>query len=294
MGFDDKYNRIKSLVSEEIALTEQKMTENIRLSETLNTALKNFLNAPSKRIREVLPILYIKANGKNLNKNQIEVLSVIELVHNASLIHDDIIDKSPIRRGQETVSHKFGSKTAVITGDYLLAIALDKLCEIGNNEVIKQFAKTIRQMCIGEINQNYLRFKKSTIEDYLEKTKNKTAYLFETAFLTCAMLDKDKIYDLNRLSCLGLNIGTAFQIRDDLINIMNTDSSKPSNSDIEAGIYNAPVILGTEADNYASGIEKTKVLLNNYIEKAKKETSLLPDNGYTDAIYECLELLNDV
>lgn len=294
MSFQQEYQVIKQSVSTEIDLVEQKMVENISLSEPLNSSLKKFLLGKSKRLREVLPILYIKALGKSLNNEQLDVLSIVEIVHNASLIHDDIIDESPLRRGQKTLSFEFGSKLAVISGDYLLSVALEKLCKIANAEIIKQFSQTIKNMCVGEVKQNYARFQKGTLEDYIEKTKNKTAYLFETAFLTCATADTISDYDLKSLSRLGLAIGIAFQIRDDLLNMIETDKSKPTNSDIEAGIYNAPVIFGSEADNYASGIEKTKGLLNNYIEQAKKELELLPENSYSSALYRCLELLNNV
>ena len=294
MSFQQEYQVIKQSVSAEIDLVEQKMVKNISLSEPLNSSLKKFLLGKSKRLREVLPILYIKALGKSLNNEQLEVLSIVEIVHNASLIHDDIIDESPLRRGQKTLSFEFGSKLAVISGDYLLSVALEKLCKIANVEIIKQFSQTIKNMCVGEVKQNYARFQKGTLEDYIEKTKNKTAYLFETAFLTCATADTISDYDLKSLSRLGLAIGIAFQIRDDLLNMIETDKSKPTNSDIEAGIYNAPVIFGSEADNYASGIEKTKGLLNNYIEQAKNELKLLPENSYSLALYRCLELLNNV
>lgn len=294
MSFQQDYQLIKQTVSTEINFVENKMVENISLSEPLNSSLKKFLLGKSKRIREVLPILYVKSFGKSLNENQLEVLSIVEIVHNASLIHDDIIDESDLRRGQKTVSFEFGSKLAVIAGDYLLSLALEKLCKIANVDIIKQFAATIKNMCVGEVEQNYARFKKGTIEDYIEKTKNKTAYLFETAFLTCAMADGNSQYDLKSLSRLGLAIGIAFQIRDDLLNMTDVDNSKPANSDINSGIYNAPVILGSESDNYASGIEKTKGLLNNYIEQAKNELKLLPENSYSLALYRCLELLNNV
>lgn len=294
MSFQQEYQVIKQSVSTEIDLVEQKMVESISLSEPLNSSLKKFLLGKSKRLREVLPILYIKALGKSLNNEQLDVLSIVEIVHNASLIHDDIIDESPLRRGQKTLSFEFGSKLAVISGDYLLSVALEKLCKIANAEIIKQFSQTIKNMCVGEVKQNYARFQKGTLEDYIEKTKNKTAYLFETAFLTCATADTISDYDLKSLSRLGLAIGIAFQIRDDLLNMIETDKSKPTNSDIEAGIYNAPVIFGSEADNYASGIEKTKGLLNNYIEQAKNELKLLPENSYSLALYRCLELLNNV
>ena len=294
MSFNEQYKNIKQLAISEINIIEQKMIEDINLQEPLNSFLKDFLLAPSKRIREVLPVLYFKALNKNLNQKQLDMLSIIEIVHNASLIHDDIIDESTLRRGNKTVSYQFGNKLGVITGDYLLSLALGKLCKIGNIPVIEKCSDTIKKMCIGEVNQNFSRFKIGTLDDYIEKTKNKTAYLFELSLLSVAMLDETSKYNMANLSNFALNTGIAFQIRDDILNMLNTDKSKPNNNDIENGIYNAPVILGNKEDNYTSGIEKTKGLLNNYIEQAGNEIKLLPDNKYKLALEEFLELLCNV
>ena len=218
---------------------------------------------------------------------------MIELIHNASLIHDDIIDNSEIRRGIKTLCKEFDNKLAVISGDYILAIAMEKLAKIENIHILHKLSQTIRQMCLGEINQNFDRFKIGTIENYIEKTKNKTAYLFESSIVCSAMLSK-KQHNFENITNLGLDIGIAFQIRDDIINMNKIDSSKPSNNDIKEGIFNAPIILGNKSDNYHSGIEKTKVLLNNYIESAENKIKILPNNIYKSALEEFLELLSNV
>lgn len=293
MSFNEKYSKIKNLAQDEIKTIEENMVAQIQTREPLKSSLVNFLTAPAKRIRPVLAILYIKALGEELNSKQLEHLTVVEMVHNASLIHDDIIDESKIRRGEETINESFGNKLGVISGDYILALSMEKLANIGEVELIKDFSQTIRQMCIGEINQNFDRFKVGTIEDYIEKTKNKTAHLFEIALTGCAKLGSTQ-QDIAKVSELGLNIGIAFQIRDDLINMTNSDSSKPSNNDFKDGIYTAPIILGDKSDNYTTGIEKTKVLLNNYLQSAKKQMNTLPENEYKKALEEFLELLNNV
>lgn len=293
MNFNEKYKKIKNLALRELATIEENMDAQINIREPLRFSLRKFLLAPAKRIRPLLAILYTKALGEELNQKQLEHLTVVEMVHNASLIHDDIIDESKIRRGIETINADFDNKLAVISGDYILALSMEKLANIGDIELIKDFSKTIRQMCIGEINQNFDRFKVGSIEDYIEKTKNKTAHLFEIALTGCMKLS-DNQHNLEKIRELGLNIGIAFQIRDDLINITNSDTSKPSNNDFEDGIYTAPIILGDKSDNYASGIEKTKVLLNNYLQGAKQQVATLPDNEYKNALEEFLELLKDV
>lgn len=292
MNFNEKYNSIKNLAKNEIEAIEENMISLIKTREPLNSALVKFLTAPAKRIRPLLAILYTKAQGKELNIKQLELLTIVELVHNASLIHDDIIDESKIRRNISTINADFGNKLAVISGDYILSLSMEKLTQIGNLELIQDFFQVIRHMCVGEINQNFDRYKIGTLEDYIEKTKNKTAYLFELALSGCERLGSDT--NIKKVSELGLNIGIAFQIRDDIINMTKSDSSKPTNNDYESGIYTAPIILGDKRDNYLSGIEKTKVLLNNYLQSAEQQIITLPKNEYKLALYEFLELLKHV
>ena len=291
MTFKDSYIKIKDLFQDELNKIESKILISIDVHEPLNTSIKDFLRAPSKRIRPVLGLLYMKAKGFEINENQLELLSAVEIVHNASLIHDDIIDECDIRRGEKNVSAKFGNKLGVISGDYLLALAMSKIACLKNPIILKVFSKTLEKMCIGEINQNFDRFKIGTIEDYIEKSKNKTAYLFETTIVCCELLNSNPNFKNEEFySDFAINFGIAFQIRDDLLNILKIDKSKPS-SDIEEGIYNAPIIYSESVENYTKGIEKTKNLLNNYIERAKICINNFDKNIYTSALQELLESL---
>lgn len=290
MDFNQEYSKIKQTLWSELSEIEKRMISDINIREPLNSHIKEFLLSPSKRIRSVIPILYTKALGQELNNGQFEVLSAVELVHNASLIHDDIIDESLLRRSKKTTCAQFGNKLAVIAGDYLLSEAMEKIITLNSKIILKNFTSTLKNMCIGEINQNFDRFKIGTIDEYIEKTKRKTAYLFATS-IKCCLLSGEKEYDYERAGVFGLNLGIAFQIRDDLINITKTDFQKPSGSDIKDGIYNAPVIYAGSVENYAAGIEKTKDLLNNYVEQAKLQVSFLPKNEFSRNINKFLELL---
>lgn len=292
MTFNEKYSKIKYLASDELKKIKENITSSIHTREPLKSHIVQFLTAPSKRIRPVLAILYTKALGQNLNTQQLELLTAIELVHNASLIHDDIIDESDLRRGQKTISAEFGNKLGVISGDYILSIAMEKIANLNSIDILKKFSITLNKMCQGEINQNFDRFKIGTIEDYIEKSKNKTAYLFETAMTSCAMLSQAS-GDISKINDFAMNVGIAFQIRDDLINFTKTDSSKPAENDLSEGIYTAPIIYSQNTKNYTKGIEKTKSLLNNYIEKAAKQLENLQDNEFTAALKNFLELLKN-
>ena len=296
MKFTEEYKNIKALAQDELSVIEGLMTERIDVREPLNTMLIKYLSGPSKRVRPVLGILLAKAHGETLSQKQLEFLAVIELIHNASLIHDDIIDECGIRRGNKTIGAEYNNKLAVISGDYILSVAMEMLNHIGNPELTGKVTQTVKQMCNGEINQDFDRFKIGTIENYLEKTKNKTAYLFETTLSGTMMLDEEtyNTYITDYISNLGLVIGTAFQIRDDLMNVISTDKDKPSKNDLKEGIYNAPVILGNPEDNYMSGIEKTKILLNNYTSTAADLIKCLPENKYSAALLKFSELLENV
>lgn len=292
MSFNEKYSNIKSLVHEELDIIEKNMVSGINVREPLNTFIREFLMLPSKRIRSVLPLLYLKADNQSVTPEQIQILTAIELIHNASLIHDDVIDNSDMRRAHKTLSNEFDNKLAVISGDYILSVVMQILTNLGSVELISKFSKTIEKMCVGEINQNFNRYKFGTIEDYIEKTKNKTAYLFEISFMAVLMFARKK-YDCEILSKFALDTGIAFQIRDDLLNLTDDDTSKPKNNDIEDGIYNAPVIYSGQTEDLTQGIEKTRVLLNNYIKSARANLTDLPDNEYKTALYDILELLNN-
>ena len=292
MKFNDEYKKIKELCTNELIKTEQSMYESISVKEPLQSYILDFLKSPSKRIRPVLCILYLKALGINITVKHYELFAGVELIHNASLIHDDIIDESDLRRGMKTISSEFGNKLGVVAGDYILSVAMEKIISLNNIGILLKFIQTIKKMCIGEINQNFDRFKIGTIENYIEKSKNKTAYLFETALLSSLMLCNND-YNSEKASDFALNFGIAFQIRDDLLNLSQTDSTKPVKNDITEGIYNAAVIYAQSVENYEEGIEKHSDLLNNYIQKAQSSLSVLKDNIYAQALMKFSELLKN-
>ncbi len=293
MSFNNKYENIKKLCKDELLIIEDIMVENIKVRKDLESNIINFLKSPSKRIRPLLSLLYLHSIGIEITKSHYEILAAIELMHNASLIHDDIIDQSDIRRGLKTISYKFGNKLGVICGDYILSTAMGLLISQNSIEIINLTTKTLKNMCMGEINQHFDRFKIGTIEKYIEKSKNKTGYLFQTVIQAPLILSKLSEDRIRIASEFGLNFGIAFQIRDDILNLLRDDKSKPYRSDLDDGIYTAPVIYAGSRENYLQGVEKAGCLLNNYIDKAKVNLQNLNKNDYSLALLKLLELLND-
>lgn len=283
-----KYQSILEVVKADIERVNANLVFDTGVKPALAHELEKFLQAPSKRIRSLVTILYLRASKMYLLPVHYELFTAVELMHNASLIHDDVIDESKLRRNRKTLNDKFNNQLAVISGDYLLGIALKKLAKINYTNIIEIFAETLQEMCMGEINQYFNRFKKTNLEKYIEKSSEKTASLFDAA-LKSAVILADETYTENA-SEFALNFGLAFQIRDDILNVLNKDKSKNS-TDIDDGIYNAPFIL---SDDLTVGIEKTKDLLNNYVNCALHCINDFEDSIYKAALRELLELIRNV
>lgn len=281
MSFNEQYSKIIETVKEEIEQVSRGLTEGINIQEPLKSKLFDILNAYSKHIRPLVSFLYLKALGLNIDRKQIILQTAVELVHNASLIHDDVIDESLARRNTKTINNEFDNKLAIITGDYLLSKALRDIAKLNSIPLIEMFSDTLACMTKGEINQQMNKFKMPTIKNYIEKTEQKTAKLFETAVCSSLMIANAK----EKANEFAKNFGIAFQIRDDIINI------KTTKSDINEGIYTAPVIFAGSVENCENGIEKTRLLLNNYIEKALQEIKHLKNNIYKTALTDLLGLI---
>ncbi len=304
MLFEKKYQEIKAIVKDDLNFLEQKVKNLFNNSTPLEKDLSIFLTVPAKRLRPLLGILFLKCVFGKINNKQYDILLAVELIHNATLIHDDVIDNAKQRRKKETLNVKFDNNLAVIAGDFLLATAMEKVINVNSIEVVKICTSALKITCLGEINQYFNKFKITSIEEYIEKSRKKTALLFEVA-VSSGILLSGKTIDENLMRTaidFSQNFGIAFQIRDDLINILNSDSLK--NHDIKEGTYTAPIIFAynensnilneediLEAIKNTKGIEKTKNLMDNYFRKSISAIKDLEDNEYKTAILNLVELL---
>ena len=243
-------------------------------------------NYLGKMIRSKIGLCFFKSLGVNVTKEILDFLVVVELVHNASLFHDDVIDNEDIRREQPTQKSVYGEKTSVLYGNIALSNALEILLRLGNSELISAFNACVKKMCLGELLQQEQKGNIPTIEEYLEKTKLKTSSLFEFLMLGVSVYSNVKS-DID-FELFGNNFGIFFQISNDL---EDYKKGVESSSDIKNGIYTAPVIFANSVkfDNLA--IDKTKGLIDNYLRKVKEVFDLLGDNEYKRALIGDIECL---
>lgn len=300
----ENYENIKAVINNELGITEHYLKDITSIDNNiLPDDLKNFLIKKSKKIRSVVSILFIKAFFGNVTEKQLKVIAITELIHNASLIHDDVIDEADTRRNMPSVNNLYGNRLAVIAGDYILSVALNELVKINNQNVTNLFIKTMHNICRGEFEQNYSKNIIPSFEDYIRKSEYKTAELFKVS-LTGALLSENQTHITAVANEFCKNFGIMFQIKDDLINFLGNDKSKPYKNDFKNGIYTAPVIFWSQKNNKkqvnpedyekirnSSAINETNGLLDLYYGKILDLLSSFSDNQYkTELIKLCREI----
>lgn len=185
-----------------------------------------------------------------------KVAAALELIHMATLVHDDVIDDALTRRGTLTVKSKWDNRIAMYTGDYILGKALTKVTELEMPRIHQILSRAIVQMCIGEMEQIRHFFNPSqSVRTYLLRIRRKTALLIAVSCQLGAIAAEADEYTVQRLYSFGYNVGMAFQIRDDILDICGSEKElgKPPGSDIRAGQYHTsgslcPAGAGNQGD----------------------------------------------
>lgn len=214
----------------------------------LSEASLHLLKAGGKRIRPVFVLLAGKFGDYKLEVLK-QVAVPLELIHMASLVHDDVIDDAQTRRGQLTVKSKWDNRIAMYTGDYIHGKALSIATRLLDPEIHRVLSKALVQMCIGEMEQIRDFFNtEQSIRNYLLRIRRKTALLIAISCQLGAVAAGAQRQVSNRLYRFGYNVGMAFQIRDDLLDLYGTEKQigKPPGSDIRQGNITLPVILALQ------------------------------------------------
>ena len=264
-----------------MVIAAENLVEN-ELSIIKNDISKSTVGLPyGKLVRPRTGILTVKALGLACNEVYLKFLTAIELIHNASLLHDDVIDNEEFRRDKKTLNFETCNKTAVLSGNIVLTEAFENLLSIGSVRLISIANSAVKNMCRGELMQKAQEFKIPELEQYIEKTRLKTGTLFVSLMEGICEISQCKCKD--ELLSFGENYGIAFQIRNDLNDI--------SGSDIKNGIYTAPVIFSQSANIKKQALEKTTDLINNYVIKAENALNFLSESEYKNALIGAVKCL---
>jgi geranylgeranyl pyrophosphate synthase len=293
--------------SEAVARVEGRLVEVAgRAPEELVVPALEMLTAGGKRLRPILLILSARM-GKPDAVALLTASATIEVLHTATLIHDDVVDKAESRRGQPTTVATYGRETAVATGDYLFAEAFYGLAEIGDPRLVRVFAEAAMGLAAGELEQFRCSRGPVEIEAYLQHIRMKTAGLFRAACVAGGTLSGLSLRQVDALASYGQALGLAFQMSDDVMDLVGKPGlmGKGIGADLAEGTVTLPVIFalregdaatirrvletpnpapelleaGIEAVLATDAIEKTEIWALNEVEAAVEGLALLPDGA---------------
>lgn len=240
-------------------------------SQLANNIIENLVSFKGKRIRPLLVIIANQMISTNSQQdNYLKIAAAIELLHNATLLHDDVIDDSKMRRGRVTANYQWGNKAGILSGDLLLATSFQIIIEVGQMDILQSIAAASKIMSDGEISQlSNIGNININQDQYLDIIYAKTAILFSVATKAGAILSGANIDEIKSLENFGMNLGMSFQIMDDILDYDSTNDKLGKNiaDDFMEGKVTLPIIL---LNQICSDVEKK--LLSNVFKKNNEIT----------------------
>jgi heptaprenyl diphosphate synthase len=263
-----KQLRLFNQVNSELKIVEDELFKFIRTDfSVLRESAIHLLEAGGKRLRPAFALLAGKFYDSSWDKLLL-VAMALELIHMATLVHDDVVDASMTRRGRPTVKAQWGNIVSVHTGDYLLAKSLELIAEINHPDVSRILANVSIEMCKGEIQQiKTLYDTRQNLKQYYYRIKRKTALLIQASCLTGGIISSAPKKQIWSLGAYGHSLGISFQIVDDILDITAeaAELGKPIGRDLQQGVMTLPMIIALKISPQR---EKLHILLGK-----KKKTA---------------------
>ena len=286
---NNSYFELKNSVEEKLVLVEEKIKTKLLSEVNLVEKMTNYhVQTGGKRLRALLTLGSSKLCGYSKGVRDINLAACIELIHGATLMHDDVIDSSKVRRGKKTINTIWGNQSSILVGDYLLSRCFEMMVEDGNLEILKLLSSTSAKIAQGEILQLQHKGEIDMLEEtYLKIITSKTAILFAAATRVGAILSNKESREKDALEFYGKNLGLTFQIADDTLDY-NSELKlfgKNVGNDFFEGKITLPIILLFQKINT---IEKQK--LTNIF---KQEKRALSDLSYTLELIKKYKIINE-
>lgn len=246
-------------VQDELKSVEAELAKIITAPDELLTATSlHLLNAGGKRLRPAFALLAAKVNMDNLEP-VLPLAVALELIHMASLVHDDVVDASLTRRGIPTVKAKWGNRVSMHTGDYIFGKSLVLISGYADPRIARVLSRVSVQMGIGEIQQIVSSFDlQQNLRDYFYRIKRKTALLISASCECGAVASGASDRDISALTLYGYHLGMAFQISDDILDVVadKQEFGKPIGGDLRQGIITLPIIAALANSNNKERLRK--------------------------------------
>jgi octaprenyl-diphosphate synthase len=242
------YLELKNLVNDKLSEVEKLIEIKLDSKVSLIKKMSNYhLNSGGKRIRALLTLGSAKLSGYDpLGQRDVSLSACVELIHSATLLHDDVIDESDLRRGIKTTNALWGNQSSILVGDYLLSRCFEIMVDDGDLEILKLLSSTSAKIAQGEVMQLEHKGEADLLEEtYIDIINLKTAALFSAAAKTGACLAKSNAKEKGALESYGKNIGLAFQIADDALDYYSKEVifGKKIGKDFYEGKVTLPLII---------------------------------------------------
>jgi len=269
---NNSYFDLKNSVEEKLILVEEKIKNKLTSEVDLVQKISDYhLETGGKRLRALLTLGSSKLCGYRKGGRDINLAACVELIHSATLLHDDVIDNSNIRRGKKTTNLIWGNQSSILTGDYLLSRCFEMMVEDGNLEILKLLSSTSAKIVQGEILQLQHKNEVDMLEEtYLKIISSKTAVLFSAATKVGAILAEKNNKEKEALEFYGKNLGLTFQIADDTLDYTSEINlfGKKVGNDFYEGKVTLPTILLFQQSNNSE-----KIKLENIFNKSIRSES---------------------
>ncbi len=285
---NNSYFQLKNSVENKLMLVEEKIKSKLDSNVELVKKMTDYhLNTGGKRLRALLTLGSSKLCGYTKGTRDINLAACVELIHAATLMHDDVIDNGSIRRGKKTPNKIWGNHSSVLAGDYLLSRCFEMMVEDGNIEVLKLLSSTSSIIAQGEILQLQHRGEVDMLEEtYLKIISSKTAELFAAATKVGAILSEMKTKEKEALEFYGRNLGLTFQIADDTLDY-NSELKifgKNIGQDFYEGKITLPIILLFQKANK----DEKETLKKTFAKEERNQNDL----NYTLSLIKKYDIIN--
>ncbi len=316
---NDSKNIMMNLIKDDLKLVNSFMISHIKSEVPLIPLLSKYLvNSGGKRIRPALTILFSKLFGYKYGSRHISLSACIELIHMASLLHDDVVDESKLRRGKKTANKIWGNKASVLVGDYIFTKAFQIMVNDQDLKILQNLSNASKSLAQGEVLQLSLKNNLDIdTEKYFKVVEDKTAKLFSSSAMVGGIISKCPEKIISKLDKFGKNIGIAFQLLDDALDYecFKNNTGKNTGDDFKEGKITLPVLLALKKADYSEKgfwrrviedldqekndfkkaqsllikhncISETKNIAKEYAKKAEEILKIFPQNIYNNALVE--------
>ena len=304
----------KKVICNELEQLENTLNESINSDIELAMKVSGYIvKSGGKRIRPAICILVAKTLGYS-EPDLIRLASSIELLHTATLIHDDVVDESLVRRGKESIQAKWDDAHGVLVGDFVYSKAFQLMASFDNPKIIRELANATNKISEGEVLQLSLKTQSNlSKEDYFNIINRKTAELFKVSAITAGILSECTKPELDSLNNFATSLGLAFQIQDDILDYYGQESltGKKVGKDFEEGKFTLPIILSLKTMSKTSKTrllslfetrkiedfdeildlmegekttEQLQTIFTHYSDECISELEKFPNNKYRDAL----------